>query len=259
MIEEILRITITVIAFIFLFWFLSPLFFHIRRSGTVLGALICCALIFRFGFSSVYMKLKELMLSNPATTVLLRIVQIGATAFLIYAVIVSCLMIYAMKIKSKNISTAVILGAQVKPWGASKLLRQRIDAAREYLKRNPDSIIIATGGQGKDEPMSEAQCIYENLVEAGISPERIVLEDRSTNTEQNIKYSLQIIEANNLKHDITIITDSYHQLRARIIARKTDPTVRISAVNTHNNVIGLSAYPTYFVREWIAIPVEILK
>ena len=107
--------------------------------------------------------------------------------------------------------------------------------------------------------MSEGVCIYENLTAAGIDPGRIYIEDQAKNTEENIRFSFDIIQKNSLEKDVAVVTDSYHQLRARIIAHKTDRSVRVSAVNTHNNYIGLAAYPTYFVREWIAIPVEIFK
>ena len=168
-------------------------------------------------------------------------------------------MIYAMNVRPSSNETAVVLGAQVKPWGASTLLMQRINAAEQYLTQKPSSKAVVTGGQGADEPMSEAQCMYDNLTAAGIEPSRILREDQAKNTEENIRFSFDIIKQNRLNQDVAIVTDSYHQLRARIIAHKTEKSVRVSAVNTHNNYIGLSAYPTYFVREWLAIPVELLK
>lgn len=256
---NILRIIITVIAVIFLIWFISPLFFGIKSLGSIIGILICTALIFRFGFALVYDSIKMRLLTGTAGTVLVRIVQIGATAFLIYAIVVSVFMIYAMNVKPEKNDTAVVLGAQVKPWGPSTLLRQRIDAARLYLEENTASSAVLTGGKGDDEIVSEAQCMFENLVDVGISPDRLYKEDQASNTEQNIRYSLAIIKDNDLPRDIAVVTDSYHQLRARIIAAKTDKTVKVSAVNTKNNHIGLSAYPAFFVREWIAIPAEIIK
>ena len=248
MMKMTLRILLTVIACVFLVWFIAPMAFGVRNIGNALGIAICAAVIFRFGFAGVYDKLKLMMCSHTATTVLLRIVQIAASAFIVYAIIVSGFMVYAMNVRPSSNETAVVLGAQVKPWGASTLLMQRINAAEQYLTQKPSSKAVVTGGQGADEPMSEAQCMYDNL-----------REDQAKNTEENIRFSFDIIKQNRLNQDVAIVTDSYHQLRARIIAHKTDKSVRVSAVNTHNNYIGLSAYPTYFVREWLAIPVELLK
>ena len=87
----------------------------------------------------------------------------------------------------------------------------------------------------------------------------VFIEDKAANTDQNIRYSLIIIEDNALERDLTVVTDSYHQLRARIIAGKNAKGIKVGAVNTRNGMIGLAAYPGYFVREWIAIPVEIIK
>ena len=259
MIKMTLRILLTVIPCVFLVWFIAPMAFGVRNIGNALGIAICAAVIFRFGFAGVYDKLKLMMCSHTATTVLLRIVQIAASAFIVYAIIVSGFMVYAMNVRPSSNETAVVLGAQVKPWGASTLLMQRINAAEQYLTQKPSSKAVVTGGQGADEPMSEAQCMYDNLTVAGIEPSRILREDQAKNTEENIRFSFDIIKQNRLNQDVVIVTDSYHQLRARIIAHKTDKSVRVSAVNTHNNYIGLSAYPTYFVREWLAIPVELLK
>ena len=259
MIKMLLRILLTAAASLFLLWFISPFFFGVRNIGSVFGVVICIAIIFRFGFAGIYEKLKVMLCSHSVTAVLLRIIQIGASAFVIYAVIVSGFMIYAMNVKPSRDETAVVLGAQVKPWGASTLLMQRIDAAERYLAQHPSSKAVVTGGQGADEPISEGQCMYDNLTAKGIEPDRIYIEDQARNTEENIRFSFEIIKNHSLNNEVAVVTDSYHQLRARIIAHKTDASFKVSAVNTHNNMIGLSAYPTYFVREWIAVPVEILK
>ena len=162
----VLRIIITVIAAIFLIWFISPLFFGIKSLGSIIGVLICAALIFRFGFAGVYDGIKVRLLTGTAGTVLVRVIQIGASAFLIYAIVVSGFMIYAMNVKPEKDDTAVVLGAQVKPWGPSTLLRQRINAARLYLEEHPATSAVLTVGEGDDEIMSEAQCMYENLGDA---------------------------------------------------------------------------------------------
>ena len=135
----------------------------------------------------------------------------------------------------------------------------KLDAAEEYLKDDPGAVAVVTGGQGDDEVMSEAECMYINMTADGISPERIYKEDKATNTEENIRYSLGIIKEHGLGDKIAIVTDSYHQLRARIIAHKLDKSLTVTPVNTVNGYTGFWLYPTYFVREWIAIPVEIIK
>lgn len=255
----VLKIFAVIIESIFLLWFIIPVRFHIFKAGNILGVLMCIAAMFRTAFSAVYHQLEAFMLQNELTKVLWVTVQILSILFVIYAIIISTCMIIAMKRKPKKNATAVILGAQVKPWGASRLLKQRIKAAEDYLVRNPEAKAVASGGQGDNEPMSEAECIIQNMTADGISPDRIYLEDRSVNTEQNLLYSMAIIKDNELNDHIAVVSDSYHQLRARIIAYKIDHNIHVGACNTVNTKFGYLIYPSFFVREWIAIPIEMLK
>lgn len=254
-----LKITAIIIEAIFLIWFIIPIRFRVFKAGNIVGVLLCLIALFRTAFSPQYHQMEAALLSYPITRILWLIVKWAFIAFLIYAVIVSICMIAAMKIKPAENATAVILGAQVKPWGASRLLKQRIHAAEKYMAQHPTVIAIASGGQGVNEPMSEAQCIDEFMRKDGVDPQRIIIEDRSVNTEQNLLYSLRIIKEKQLGSDIAIVSDSYHQLRARIIAYKIDRNVRVGACNTKNTKFGYFIYPSFFVREWIAIPVEIMK
>ncbi len=170
-------------------------------------------------------------------------------------------MIGTSLIKPEQDATVIILGAKVNANGASVVLRQRMDAGKEYLESNDNSIAVVSGGQGVDEPMSEAQCMYEYLTTNGISSDRIIVEDKSINTYQNISNSYDLIIANGQSESLAIVTDSYHQFRARLIARKQGINVNLGSVNSHttDSLTATLCYPIYFVREWFAIPVEILK
>lgn len=254
-----IRITAIVIEVVFLLWFIIPIRFRIFKAGNILGVLMCSAAIFRTAFSPAYHALGGVMAQNAVTNILWIILRIGCIAFAVYAILISVCMIIAMKRKPSSCATAIILGAQVKPWGASRLLKQRIFAAERYLHEHPDAVAIASGGQGANEPMAEADCILQWMVDDGFSPDRILTENRSVNTEQNLRFSLPLIKEHNLPDDLAIISDSYHQLRARIIAHKIDRSLHIGAVNTKNTKFGVLVYPSYFVREWIAIPVELIK
>ncbi len=259
--NKILCISIFVIALIFLVWFIMPIIsYRILNPGNILGITICLYLMFWSGFHQKYLEIKESLCSFTAVNILWKGFNVFACLFVAYAVIVSVFMVYTAYFSppAKN-STAVVLGAQVKPWGPSTLLKQRIDASVKYLKENPDSKAVVTGGQGKDEPMSEAQCMYENMVKQGIDGSKIHKEDKATNTKQNLKFSYRIIKDNNLNNNMAIVTDSFHQLRARIITKKLGIKSDIGSINSKNHKVGIIAYPTFFVREWIAIPFEIIK
>ena len=255
----VLKVLAIIIEIVFLLWFILPAFFHIFKAGNILGVLICIVALFRTAFGEIYEDLAFLMAQNIFTEILWIIIRIGWYLFIAYAVIVSACMIYAMSRRPDKDASAVILGAQVKPWGASRLLKQRIKAAEDYLQKHPDAIAVASGGKGDNEPMTEAACMLENMLQDGVDPQRILTEDRSVNTEQNLLYSIALLRERQRGDSIATVSDSYHQLRARIIVRKIDRSIRVGACNTKNTLFGYFVYPSYFVREWIAIPVEIVK
>lgn len=112
----------------------------------------------------------------------------------------------------------IILGAQMKTHGPSDVLRRRLDTAIEYLDTNPDTAVIVSGGQGANEPMPEAQGMYEYLVEKGIDEERILMEANSGNTWGNLHYSSAFL--NPAEDSVALVTNNFHVFRATGIARK---------------------------------------
>lgn len=80
----------------------------------------------------------------------------------------------------------IIFGCQVKPYGPSALLQDRLETALDYWEEHPNIQIVVTGGKGDDEHMSEAQCMYEYLTAHGVDGEQITMEDKSRTTYQNI-------------------------------------------------------------------------
>lgn len=121
--------------------------------------------------------------------------------------------------------TVVVLGCQVFPDGhPSLMLRGRIQAAYRYLTDHPEAVCIASGGRNGSEPVSEAQCIRDTLVSMGIAPERILLEDRSRSTEENLAFSARLIAEQGLPTAVAVASDNFHQLRAAIWAQRSGLT-----------------------------------
>lgn len=126
----------------------------------------------------------------------------------------------------------IILGAQMKESGPSDVLQRRLDRALAYLWENPDTIVVVSGGQGSDEPVSEAQGMRDYLVAKGISEERILMEDASTNTLENLDYSAKLIDKS--RDSVVIVTNNFHVFRAVSIARKQGYNmVQGMAASTH--------------------------
>ncbi|WP_409291921.1 YdcF family protein [Peribacillus sp. SCS-37] len=140
----------------------------------------------------------------------------------------------------------IILGARVKGTTPSLSLQKRIDAALPYLKMNRGTMVIASGGKGRGEDISEAQAIQEALVNAGIEKDRIILEDRSTTTWENFSFSKPLIKGNGRK--IVCVTNSYHIYRAVLMAEKQGLHVTGLAAKTPIESVLKS-----YVREYLAI------
>lgn len=88
----------------------------------------------------------------------------------------------------------VIFGCQVRKDGPSILLRDRLDTALAYLEDHPDTRVVVSGGKGDDEHQSEAQAMYDYLTAHGVSDAKILMEDQSRNTHQNIRNTLELLD-----------------------------------------------------------------
>lgn len=140
--------------------------------------------------------------------------SIGICIFLV----ILCLIISKMNVKPvKNLDYIIVLGAQVKESGPSVVLRYRLDRAVSYLKENDNTLVIVSGGQGANEKATEASVMKEYLVNNGINENRIIIEDKSNTTKENLINSKKIIRDNK---SIGIVTNNFHMYRALLIGKK---------------------------------------
>ena len=112
----------------------------------------------------------------------------------------------------------IVLGAQVRESGPSVVLRYRLDRAAAYLRENPDTLCIVSGGQGYNEPYPEAEGMFRYLTGSGIDPSRILMEPQSSNTLENLTFSARLLDAETAR--VGIVTNDFHLFRALAIARK---------------------------------------
>ena len=147
----------------------------------------------------------------------------------------------------------VVLGAQIRPDGSpSGVLQYRLEAAYTYLQDNPRTRCIVSGGQGPNEPCSEADGMADYLESRGIAAERIMREDRSLNTQQNIQNSMAFLDAE--ADRVGIVTNDFHIFRATRIAQKAGI----------QHVCGIAAYsvpwyqPNNMLREGMGIVKDFL-
>ena len=134
-----------------------------------------------------------------------------------FVIIEGCVISHIHDKGEDGLDYVIVLGAQMRQNGPSIVLQYRLDKAIEYLNDNPDTICIVSGGQGKNEPWSEAQGMAQYLKTQGIDENRIRLENQSLTTEQNVTNSQKLMEEG---ASVGIVTNDFHVFRAKQIAKK---------------------------------------
>ena len=124
----------------------------------------------------------------------------------------------------EQVDYVVVLGAKVNADGPSVSLWDRICAAYEYAEDHPDTILILSGGQGTDEPITEAECMFRELFWMGVDPDRLWTEDLATSTWENLHFSLDLIEekTDQRPSKIGVLSSEYHLFRASLFAKACD-------------------------------------
>nr|WP_306472394.1 YdcF family protein [Bacillus toyonensis] len=140
----------------------------------------------------------------------------------------------------------IVLGSKVNGTKPSYSLQYLIDKAAEYLKSHEKTIAIVSGGQGKGEDISEALAMKDGLIKQNIAEGRIIMEDKSTSTDENITFSKPLIP-DNMKKGM-IVTNDFHMFRAKKIAAKQGLQLEGLPAKTPKPIIIPSN-----VREYLAI------
>ena len=146
----------------------------------------------------------------------------------------------------------IILGCMLYDWGPSIMLQDRLDKALEYLEDHPDMTVVASGGQGENEPTSEAQGMADYLADHGFDRENIILETQSHNTNQNLRFSARHLEEAgvSLRDGVIIVSNGFHLTRARMLAHRIGfEDVSVLAAPSSHTPTRLKMY----VREPLAL------
>ena len=117
----------------------------------------------------------------------------------------------------ENLDYLIVLGAHVNGTRLSRALRFRVEKAEEYLRENPRTLAVLSGGRGVDEKISEAKAMADYLLAHGIERERLLLEERSVSTAENLRFSLELLP--DRKQKIGIVTNNFHIFRSVGIGR----------------------------------------
>lgn len=155
--------------------------------------------------------------------------------------------------KKKDFDYVIIHGAGLLDGNrVSKLLSERIDKAIEVYRKDPTPpILIPSGGQGTDETVSEAQAMAQYIIEKEIPEDKIIMEDRSTTTYENLLNSKKIIDEREDNKYVALVTSNYHVYRALRYARKVG--LKCTGIGSH---VAFYYWPSALIREYIAVHAE---
>lgn len=120
--------------------------------------------------------------------------------------------------KNRNADYIVVLGAGIMGTRVTPLLAARIEKGMELLSRNPDAVLIMSGGQGPGEDITESEAMASYAMERGVEKKRIIMEMKSVSTEENLLYSQKLMEKEH--PNVILVTTAYHVFRALLLARR---------------------------------------
>ena len=182
------------------------------------------------------------------------------TFFLMLFLVIG-LLIFATSLHKpfNKVDYLIVLGAKVNQNNLSLSLKNRLDRALEYIVVYPDTPVILCGGQGSDEPMTEALAMERYILNTTKNKENVLLirEDASSNTIENLKNAAQIIshrengiDANAIKTSVNtlIVTSDFHVFRTKMLATRVGLNTDVLPAET-----PLYVYPGLFVREIFAV------
>lgn len=239
-----------VIMTLLILWLLTKPFRYLKYTNITIT--IVLLILFTHYLFLVLKENRSGRLYKICEVILRMVIILSAVVFLLTQI-----MIYITPYKDsrfineKEIDYIIVLGAGLRGKELSNTLKFRLDRLLE-MKLDDDTLIVVSGGQGADELVTEASAMMGYLVENGIDKDKIILEEKSTSTFENFKYSLEILTINEKEYDdesnFAVVTNDFHIFRAKYIlsrlgyksigvAAKTPATVKVD----------------YFFREFFAI------
>ncbi|EKQ57647.1 MULTISPECIES: YdcF family protein [unclassified Clostridium] len=197
---------------------------------------------------------KKMMRKNMFLIKVYKIVKIFLCIGFIVFIALEAAIISYQKNNEKKDDYIIVLGAGLDNGKTPNLiLSERLDAAIKCEVENPNQYIVLSGGQGADECISEAEAMSQYLQERGIDKEKMIIEDKSRDTDENLKFSKEKIEEHSHKLiadvNVKIVTTDFHAFRSSILAKKN------GYVNFDNYSSSTIWYfvPSTYIREAFAV------
>ncbi|MCR5610053.1 MAG: YdcF family protein [Lachnospiraceae bacterium] len=231
------------------YYFLVAIYIHNYTGFHVIWAMLSIML------TGLYFLMKQPVWNKLTSNKVVNFSVIGlmAAAFIIFIIFETKIIYHANKTieHEEDIEYMIILGARVEGTTISKALKERLDEAVIYINEHPDLKIIVSGGKGTGEDVTEAYAMKEYLVSNGIDEDRIIQEDKSTTTTENIEFCKKITGKD---AHILIVSNGFHIYRAKCLAKGSGySNVSATGSKTPPRIL-VNAY----VREAVALVKEII-
>ncbi|MBR6119467.1 MAG: YdcF family protein [Oscillospiraceae bacterium] len=225
--------------------FLCPVFGGILNpvNGAAMLGFLALAAVFLFwpGFVGLLKRIWR----RPWSRILLLLSGLGLLILSVVLLVLCCKVTLRLHaVPEQPCPTLTVLGCQVRGTSPSLLLSYRIQAAADYLEAHPQTVAVLSGGQGSGESITEAECMYLSLTALGVDPARLYREDRSTSTEENIRFSKELMEREGLRGPAAIVSNDFHICRALEMA--ADQGLEAQGLAARSNWYSR---PTYILRE----------
>lgn len=180
------------------------------------------------------------------SAVRILLLTFAAAFLLLFAGVEGMILKGAVQTPPTDLDYVIVLGAHVRSTGPSRALALRLDRAYAYASENPDTILIVSGGKGSNEPCTEASAMKDYLLKKGLPENRILMEDQSTNTRENLIFSKALLPED---ASVGIVSNGFHICRA----------LHLSETLGYKNAAGIPAkgdlitQPANLLREFFAV------
>ncbi|RLK58855.1 YdcF family protein [Actinokineospora cianjurensis] len=173
------------------------------------------------------------------------VVLVAAYLAFLFVALLAYSVLYSRIGRSKRADAIIVLGAGLNGSTVPPLLANRLDRAVERL--DGDAVLVVSGGQGTDEQVSEAEAMAEYLRGQGVPDERILVEDKATSTEENLRNSMALLAGGDTG-TVVAVTNNYHVFRTAVLARRLHLTLHVVGAPTATYFV-----PSAFLREFVAL------
>lgn len=220
--------------------------FMIIFANSTIGSYLTVLIGIIFFLPAIFIGTAKRLLSIPVFKLLAALIVCGG---IVTAVMIMFLFVYGTADNvTYNEDYLIVLGCGLRGEEPTEPLRARLDTALDYLDRNETCTVIVSGGQGRGEAITEAEAMRRYLTERGVDNDRIIIEDRSTSTSENFKFSNKAADNLLAATQTAFVTNDFHIYRAYNLARLQGFTFN----HIHADTSWYNLAPCY-LREMLAI------